>query len=220
MGGARERRHAAGSARAAPAPLRPPPAADVHPARGAEQLDGAYAAVTAESEDARDAAFELARLLGLSAFVLDDSRRVLYHAGAAIASNYLVTPRRAAGRLLEHAEAPPEALDPLMRRTIENGFELTGPISRGDWETVDAHEQAIAGADPALLPAYLELARTTALLAHAEALFTVTRTVAETRATRCAAAAAPSGSCRRWAPCTTGTARRCAPLAPSATRSS
>ena len=26
---------------------------------------------------------------------------------------------------------------PLMQRTIENGFELTGPIERGDWETVD-----------------------------------------------------------------------------------
>ena len=150
-------------------------------ARGAEQLDGAYAAVTAESDEAREAAFELARLLGLSAFVLDDTRRVLYHAGAAVASNYLVTLRRAAGRLLEQAEAPPEALDPLMRRTIENGFELTGPIARGDWETVDAHEQAIAGAAPALLSAYRELARTTALLADAGAPFTVTRTVAETR---------------------------------------
>ena len=30
-----------------------------------------------------------------------------------------------------------------MRRTIENGFELTGPIARGDWETVDAHVAAI-----------------------------------------------------------------------------
>ena len=30
-----------------------------------------------------------------------------------------------------------------MRRTIENGFELTGPISRGDWATVDAHKAAI-----------------------------------------------------------------------------
>ena len=26
-----------------------------------------------------------------------------------------------------------------MRRTIDNGFELTGPISRGDWETVERH---------------------------------------------------------------------------------
>src|SRR5260221_8454066 len=45
--------------------------------------------------------------------------------------------------LFERAGAPPEALEPLMRRTMENGFELTGPIARGDWSTVDAHRDAI-----------------------------------------------------------------------------
>ena len=62
-------------------------------------------------------------------FPLADENRAAYHAGAAIASNYLVTLRQAAGSLLEAAGAPPEALDPLMRRTIDNDFELTGPIS-------------------------------------------------------------------------------------------
>jgi predicted short-subunit dehydrogenase-like oxidoreductase (DUF2520 family) len=98
-------------------------------------------------------------------FDLDDDGRVLYHAGAAIASNYLVTLRRAAGRLLEDAGAPPEALDPLMRRTIENGFELTGPIARGDVDTVRAHEAAIAAAEPGLSPLYRVLADATAALA-------------------------------------------------------
>ena len=79
----------------------------------------------------------LAETLGLRPFALDDERRALYHAGAAIASNYLVTLRRAAGSLLEAAGAPPEALDPLMRRVIENDFELTGAIERGDWATVE-----------------------------------------------------------------------------------
>jgi predicted short-subunit dehydrogenase-like oxidoreductase (DUF2520 family) len=41
--------------------------------------------------------------------------------------------------------APPEALVPLMTRTIENGFDLTGPISRGDWETVERHRAALRG---------------------------------------------------------------------------
>jgi pantoate--beta-alanine ligase len=152
--------------------------------RGAEQLDGAFAAVTAETDGARAAGVALAELLGLRPFTLADDRRVLYHAGAAVASNYLVTLRRAAGRLLEDAGAPPEALDPLMRRTIENGFELTGPIARGDWETVHSHETAIAAAEPALLPAYRELARATALLAprgRPEASMEVTRTVEATR---------------------------------------
>ena len=134
-------------------------------ARGAEQLDGAYAAVTAESDEARDTGFALARTLGLTPFALDDARRDAYHAGAAIASNYLVTLRRAAALLLQSAGAPPDALDPLMRRTIENGFELTGPISRGDWDTVDRHLAAIRRERPELEALYATLADATRELA-------------------------------------------------------
>ncbi len=130
--------------------------------RGPEQLDGAYAAVTSESDEARDVGFRLARDLGLEPFALADSRRAAYHAGAAIASNYLVTLRRAAGALLESAGAPPEALEPLMRRTIENDFELTGPIERGDWTTVEQHLDAIRAERPELEEAYRALAELTA----------------------------------------------------------
>jgi predicted short-subunit dehydrogenase-like oxidoreductase (DUF2520 family) len=138
--------------------------------RGPEQLDGAFAAVTAETEEARELAFWLARTLGTQPFALDDDRRAAYHAGAAIASNYLVTLRRAAGSLLEAAGAPPEALDPLLQRTIENDFELTGPIERGDWETVERHLDAIRTERPELEEAYRALADLTALLAPREAL--------------------------------------------------
>ena len=69
--------------------------------RGAEQLDGAWGAVTAETEEARLVATWLAETLGLRPFPLADVDRATYHAGAAIASNYLVTLRRAAGSLLE-----------------------------------------------------------------------------------------------------------------------
>ena len=129
--------------------------------RGPEQLDGAFAAVTAETADARDRGFGLARLLGLQPFELDDDARPLYHAGAAIASNYLVTLHRVASELFRAAGAPPEALEPLMRRTIENGFELTGPIERGDWETVEAHRRAIRAGRPELEPLYDLLAEAT-----------------------------------------------------------
>ena len=130
--------------------------------RGPEQLDGAFAAVTGESEAARERGFWLARTLGLRPFVLADEARPLYHAGAAIASNYLVTLHRVAAELLVAAGAPAEALVPLMRRTIENGFELTGPIERGDWETVEAHRRAIRAAAPELEPMYDALAEVTA----------------------------------------------------------
>ena len=129
--------------------------------RGPEQLDGAFAAVTAETPEARERGFELARLLGLTPFELADGARPLYHAGAAIASNYLVTLHRVASELFRSAGAPPEALVPLMQRTIDNGFELTGPIERGDWETVEAHREAIRAIRPDLEPLYDVLAEAT-----------------------------------------------------------
>jgi predicted short-subunit dehydrogenase-like oxidoreductase (DUF2520 family) len=139
----------------------------VHPlqtftrSRGAEQLDGAWAAVTAETDEARATGRRLAETLGLRPFELADSARTLYHAGAVFGSNYIVTLQRAASLLFEAAGAPPEALEPLMRRTIENGFELTGPISRGDLVTLDAHRRAIREARPELEPLYDLLAEAT-----------------------------------------------------------
>jgi predicted short-subunit dehydrogenase-like oxidoreductase (DUF2520 family) len=134
-------------------------------ARGPEQLDGAYAAITFETDEAREIGFWLAGELGLEPFALDDSERALYHAGAVVASNFLVTLHRAASELAEAAGAPPEALVPLMRRVIENDFELTGPIERGDWETVEAHLDAIRERKPDLEPLYQALADATAKVA-------------------------------------------------------
>jgi predicted short-subunit dehydrogenase-like oxidoreductase (DUF2520 family) len=131
--------------------------------RGPEQLDGAYAAATAEGDEARAHAHALAEALGLIPFDLRDDARAAYHAGAAIASNYLVTLRRAAGSLLAAAGAPADGLDLLMRRTIDNDFELTGAIDRGDWETVERHLDAIRELRPELEPAYRTLAELTAL---------------------------------------------------------
>jgi predicted short-subunit dehydrogenase-like oxidoreductase (DUF2520 family) len=129
--------------------------------RGPEQLDGAFAAITAETEEASERGFELAQVLGLRPFELADRARPLYHAAAAIASAYLVTLHRVASELFRTAGAPPEALVPLMERTIENGFELTGPIERGDWETLEAHREAIRATRPDLEPLYDVLAEAT-----------------------------------------------------------
>lgn len=126
-------------------------------ARGPEQLDGAYAAVTAETDEARDVGFELARTLGLEPFALADEHRALYHAGAAFVSSYLVTLYRIASQLFEAAGAPPKALVPLMTRTIENGFQMTGPIVRGDFETIERHVAAIRAVKPELEPVYQAL---------------------------------------------------------------
>jgi predicted short-subunit dehydrogenase-like oxidoreductase (DUF2520 family) len=134
-------------------------------AGGPEQLDGAWAAVTAETTEARDVGFGLAETLGLRPFALDDAGRAAYHAGAAVASNYLVTLRAAARSLLEAAGAPPDALDPLIRGVVDNGFELTGPIARGDWETVERHLEVIRAERPELEGLYVALAEATARVA-------------------------------------------------------
>jgi predicted short-subunit dehydrogenase-like oxidoreductase (DUF2520 family) len=134
-------------------------------ARGPEQLDGAWAAVSGESDEALEVGSWLARELGLQPFELDDAQRVLYHAGAVVAASYLVALQQAAADLFEAAGAPPEALIPLMRRVVDNDFELTGPAIRGDWETVGAHLGAIREHRPELEKLYRALADATAELA-------------------------------------------------------
>jgi predicted short-subunit dehydrogenase-like oxidoreductase (DUF2520 family) len=127
----------------------------------ASQLDGAWAAITGETADALAVARELAVTLGLQPFELADDDRTLYHAGAVFASNYLVTLQRAAVRL----GVPAEGIVPLMRGTIDHGFELTGPITRGDWATVEAHKRAIRAKHPELEHLYETLAEATAAIA-------------------------------------------------------
>jgi predicted short-subunit dehydrogenase-like oxidoreductase (DUF2520 family) len=125
------------------------------------QLDGVWGAVSGETPEALTVARELAETLGLRPFELADGDRTLYHAGAVFASNYLVTLQRAAVRL----GVPAEGLVSLMRGTIEHGFELTGPIARGDWATVESHKQAIRATHPELEHLYDTLAGATVLLA-------------------------------------------------------
>lgn len=132
---------------------------------GPEQFDGAFAAVTGESAEALDAGCCLAGLLGLAPFELADEERPLYHAAATMAASFLVTLHRAAADLMDAAGAPPAALTPLIQRTIDNGFAPTGPLVRGDWETVELHRAAIHARRPQLEPLYRALTDATERLA-------------------------------------------------------
>jgi predicted short-subunit dehydrogenase-like oxidoreductase (DUF2520 family) len=129
--------------------------------RGPEQLDGAWGAISGETNDALARARWLADTLGLRAFEVADADRTLYHAAAAIGGNFLVTLHDVAMRLLAEVGAPEEAIVPLMTRTIENDFDLTGPIARGDWGTVEAHLEALEERAPDLVPLYRALAEAT-----------------------------------------------------------
>jgi predicted short-subunit dehydrogenase-like oxidoreductase (DUF2520 family) len=125
--------------------------------RGPEQLDGAWAAVAGENAEALAAGFRLADLLRLRPFELRDEDRLVYHAAAVMAQGFLVALHWAAAELFEEAGAPPEALLPLMQRTMDNDFEVTGPITRGDFETIERHLEVIREQRPELEPMYRAL---------------------------------------------------------------
>ena len=131
---------------------------------GPEQLDGAWAAISGEDPEALDAGRELANLLGLKPFELADGSRALYHAAAMMASSFVVTLHDVGAELMRAAGGPPEALLPLTRRTIENGFQHTGPLVRGDTETVKRDGAAIAELEEDRLVLFAALAKTEAQL--------------------------------------------------------
>jgi predicted short-subunit dehydrogenase-like oxidoreductase (DUF2520 family) len=115
--------------------------------RGPEQLDGSWAAISGETPEALAAGRALADLLRVEPFELADGSRALYHAAAMMASSFVVTLHDVAARWITAAGGPPEALAPLTLRTIENGFRHTGPLVRGDHETVERDSTAVGGVD-------------------------------------------------------------------------
>jgi len=120
---------------------------------------------------------EMAIALGGNWVVLKASDKVLYHASAVIACNYLVTLVKLAGDLWQTFGVPPpqatQALLPLLRGTLHNietiGIPncLTGPIARGDIGTINKHLNALKQTAPHLLPTYRELGRQTIPIALA-----------------------------------------------------
>jgi len=120
----------------------------------------------------------IARSLGGRPFRLSGDKKVLYHAAAAIASNYLVTLVDLASGLWSQFGSRKEdglsALLPLLKGTVENleavGLPdaLTGPIARGDVDTVKRHLEALGGVAPELASVYKELGRSTIPIALAK----------------------------------------------------
>jgi predicted short-subunit dehydrogenase-like oxidoreductase (DUF2520 family) len=156
-------------------PLLPHEGFSLHPlmtVAGPESgLAGAGAAVDGATAPALVFAERLARALGMRPVRVAEEDRALYHAAASVASNFLVTLEAAAERLAALAGVERELLVPLVRSTVENwaalGGEraLTGPVARGDEETVHRQREAIEARAPDLLPLFDVLVQATRSLA-------------------------------------------------------
>lgn len=148
----------------------------VEPDRAPLHLRGAWAAVEGMPR-AVETAERLARAVGLRPFRLRSEDKPLYHAGAVFASNYFVVVEAVAEQLVRRAglsEADAwAALRPLVRGTLDNLVRegplkaLTGPVLRGDAETLRRHLAALPEETRML---YRELGTTALELARARGL--------------------------------------------------
>ncbi len=115
-------------------------------------------------EAAREVMKGMVEALGATHILIETQNKSLYHAAAVMACNYLVTIENAAGQLMEEAGVERkhvfEILSPLIRGTLQNmervGTEaaLTGPIARGDVQTVERHLRDIEKKQPKWLSVY------------------------------------------------------------------
>lgn len=118
-----------------------------------------------------ETAWRIAQDLGATPFEIETRGKMIYHASAVVASNYLVTLMKMAMDLLgaSGVEATErfEVLKPLVMGTLSNIENagpvdaLTGPIVRGDVDTVRAHVAAIGRDAPQMLALYKTLGRYT-----------------------------------------------------------
>jgi len=121
---------------------------------------------------------ELAHLLDGNWVELKPGDKVLYHAAAVFACNYLVTLVKLALDLWRDFGAGPKeataALLPLVKGTVNNIAKiglpdcLTGPVARGDLGTIEKHLEALGARNPSLLRAYEELGLQTIPIALAK----------------------------------------------------
>lgn len=117
------------------------------PETGAKALQGCFVGIDGDQLGV-DVLIHLASSLGMEPFRLDDAARPAYHAAAAAAANFVVTSLAVSADLYESAGIDPRVSRPLVERAVANVFEkgpaasLTGPIARGDIETVIGHLEA------------------------------------------------------------------------------
>lgn len=139
-----------------------------------KNLPGSYFCIEGD-EDALSVAKGIVNILGGKEITIGIEKKPLYHAGASVASNFLVATIRFGLELFEAAGVSQEdsinALMPLIKGTVVNienlGIPraLTGPISRGDAGIIEDHLKAIKKVKYGLVNLYSELGRYTVKVA-------------------------------------------------------
>jgi len=147
------------------------------PLQAIENIPGSTFALEAE-EPLLSTLKDMAAALDGQWVELKASDKVLYHAAAVFACNYMVTLVKLATDLWQTFDVPQQkatkALVPLLRGTLHNietiGIPncLTGPIARGDIGTINKHLDALKQTAPHLLSTYRELGRQTIPIAVAK----------------------------------------------------
>lgn len=129
------------------------------PWHSGDRLFGSAYALAGEPEAVAIARRVVVALDGLP-LIIAPNKRPLYHAAAVVASNYMISTLAFATRLMMDAGVSEHdaltALLPLTSGTLENldklgiGASLTGPIARGDVDTLRLHLTRLSGSDRAL----------------------------------------------------------------------
>jgi predicted short-subunit dehydrogenase-like oxidoreductase (DUF2520 family) len=156
----------------------------VHPLQSFANLEGAIANLPGSvfsiegNQEAHATAVEIVLALGGEYFFIAREAKPLYHAGACVVSNYLVTLIDLGVKLLAStgipADAARQALMPLVRGSVNNiekiGIPgaLTGPIARGDVTTINNHLERMREMAPQLVQLYSLLGFYTAPIAAAK----------------------------------------------------
>jgi predicted short-subunit dehydrogenase-like oxidoreductase (DUF2520 family) len=156
-------------------PLSPHEAFSLHPlttvSGSGTDFAGAGAAIAGSTQAALVLARSLAETLRMEPVEIAPDDRAAYHAAASIASNFLITLESVAEELGATAGVEHRALVPLVRATVENwarlgpSHALTGPVARGDEQTVVRQRRAVAERTPELLDLFDALLAATRRLA-------------------------------------------------------
>ncbi|MEE2839447.1 MAG: Rossmann-like and DUF2520 domain-containing protein [Acidobacteriota bacterium] len=148
------------------------------PEQGLEKLPGSTFTIAGSGRAAGWAA-QIINLLEGEILSIDSDQKPTYHVAAVMASNYVVSLIDAAVQVMGAAGVEPEAarraLAPLIGASVENALgqpaeALTGPIRRGDLQTLELHLQGLASLPPSIDQLYRSLGMHTVQVALEQGL--------------------------------------------------